>query len=98
MRSFRLDRIPWLTAAVILVNVAGYTYTARQGPLDVDAMVRFGGKVGPLIVDAGQFWRLLTANFLHRDALHLSVNMLVLAIVGGVLENAYPRPTFLPPL
>lgn len=94
-RSFRLDRFPWLTAAVVLVNVAVYTHTARQGPLDIDAMVRFGGKVGPLIVDAGQFWRLLTANFLHRDALHLTLNMLVLAIAGGVLENAYRRLDFL---
>ena len=94
-RSFRLDRFPWLTAAVILVNVSVYAYTARQGPLDIDAMVRFGAKVGPLIVDAGQFWRLLTANFLHRDALHLTVNMLVLAIVGGVLENAHRRLDFL---
>src|SRR5260370_3479397 len=95
MRPFRLDRFPWLTAAVILVNVAAYAYTARQGPLDIDAMVRFGAKVGPLIVDSGPFSRLLPANFLHRDVLHLSVHILVLAIVGGVLENAYRRLDFL---
>jgi membrane associated rhomboid family serine protease/tetratricopeptide (TPR) repeat protein len=90
-RSFRLGRFPWLTSAVILINVGVYGFTARQGPLDIDAMVRFGGKVGPLIIDVGQFWRLLTANFLHRDALHLALNMFVLLNVGGALENAY-RP------
>jgi rhomboid protease GluP len=94
-RSFRLGRFPWLTAAVILLNVAVYTFTARQGPLDIDAMVRFGGKVGPLIIDVGQFWRLLTANFLHRDALHLALNMFVLFNVGGALENAYRPLDFL---
>src|SRR5690349_9801915 len=47
--TFRLGRFPWLTAGVILLNVAVYAFTARQGPLDIDAMVRFGGKVGPLI-------------------------------------------------
>ena len=88
-RTFRLGRFPWLTASVILLNVAVYAFTARQGPLDIDAMVRFGGKVGPLIIDVGQFWRLLTANFLHRDALHLALNMFVLFNVGGALENAY---------
>jgi membrane associated rhomboid family serine protease len=81
--------------AVILLNVAIYAYTARQGPLDIDAMVRFGGKVGPLIVDVGQFWRLLTANFLHRDVLHLVLNMFVLFNVGVALENAYRPLDFL---
>src|SRR5215813_3528351 len=90
-RTFRLGRFPWLTAGVILLNIAVYAFTARQGPLDIDAMVRFGAKVGPLIIDVGQFWRLLTANFLHRDALHLALNMFVLFNVGGALENAY-RP------
>jgi membrane associated rhomboid family serine protease/tetratricopeptide (TPR) repeat protein len=88
-RTFRFGRFPWLTAAVILLNAGVYALTARQGPLDVDAMVRFGGKVGPLIIDVGQFWRLLTANFLHRDALHLVLNMFVLLNVGGAMENAY---------
>jgi rhomboid protease GluP len=80
-RTFWLARMPWVTA--------------QSGPLDLDAMVRFGGKVGPLITDLGQLWRLLTANFLHKDALHIGLNMFVLANVGAVLENAYRRLDFL---
>lgn len=90
-RSFRLGRFPWITVGVILLNLLVYALTARQGPLDIDAMVRFGGKVGPMVTDLGEFWRLLTANFLHRDALHIALNMFVLFNVGGALENAY-RP------
>ncbi len=52
-------------------------------------MVRSGGKVGPLVKDLGDLWRLLTANVLHRDALHLGLNMFVLFNVGGALENTY---------
>jgi membrane associated rhomboid family serine protease len=52
-------------------------------------MVRYGAKVAPLVMDLGEVWRLFTANFLHRDALHIGLNMFVLFNVGGLLENAY---------
>lgn len=90
-RAFRFSKFPWITSALIFVNLSVYVFTVRQGPLDLDAMVRFGGKAGPLILDLGEFWRLFTANFLHRNALHIGLNMFVLFNVGGALENAY-RP------
>lgn len=88
-RAFSLVRFPWMTAAIIFFNLAAFLYTADGGELDIDDMVRFGAKVGPLITDLGEVWRLLTANFLHRNALHLGLNMFVLFNVGGVLENTY---------
>jgi rhomboid protease GluP len=88
-RAFSVARFPWMTAALILLNLAVYLWTAREGPLDPDAMVRFGGKVGPLVEDLGQLWRLFTANFLHRDAIHIGLNMFVFFIAAGVLENTY---------
>lgn len=88
-RMFSLARFPFLTVAVLLVNLAVFLWTARGGPLDLDDMVRFGGKVEPLVRDLGQLWRLFTANFLHRDGLHIGLNLFVLFNVGGVLENGY---------
>lgn len=88
-RAFSVARFPWMTAALILLNLSVYLWTAREGPLDPDAMVRFGGKVAPLVEDLGQLWRLFTANFLHRDALHIGLNMFVFFIVAGALENTY---------
>lgn len=90
-RAFGLNRFPWMTSALILVNLAVYLLTTRAGPLDIDDMVRTGAKVGPLVTDLGQLWRLFTANFLHRDALHIGLNLFVLFNVGGALENTY-RP------
>lgn len=90
-RSFNLGRFPWVTSAIILLNVGWHLYTVQGGPLDLDQMVLWGGKVGPLIFDLGEFWRLLAANFLHRDAVHVGLNMFVLFNVGGALENVY-RP------
>jgi membrane associated rhomboid family serine protease len=88
-RAFTLLRFPWLTSAIIFLNLAVFLATAENGQLELDAMVRYGGKVGPLITDLGELWRLFTANFLHRDAVHLGVNMFVLFNVGGALENTY---------
>lgn len=88
-RAFSLTRFPFITSGIILLHLSVFLYTARNGPLDLDEMVRFGAKAGPLILDLGQLWRLFTANFLHRDALHIGLNMFVLFNVGGVLENTY---------
>jgi rhomboid protease GluP len=86
-----LARVPWVTLGLVAVQLAVYVRTVAAGPLDVDAMVRFGAKVGPLMTEAGEPWRLLTANFLHRDAAHLGLNLLVLLAAGSVLEGAWRR-------
>lgn len=36
--------------------------------------------------DGGEWWRVLTAGFLHADLIHLALNMFVLYILGQVLE------------
>jgi rhomboid protease GluP len=94
-RAFALFRFPWVTMALIAVNLAVHMWSVQSGPLDMDAMVTLGGKAAPLILDLGEFWRLVTANFLHWNLLHLGVNMFVLFNVGGALENAYRRLDYL---
>lgn len=94
-RAFALNRFPWLTSGLILINVAVFLATAENGELGLDAMVRHGAKVGPLIFDLGEVWRLFTANFLHHDALHIGLNMFVLFNVGNVLENTYRTLDFI---
>lgn len=88
-RAFSLARFPFITSAVILLNLAAFLATAEGGVMELDDMVRYGGKVGPLVFDLGEVWRLFTANFLHRDGLHLGLNMFVLFNVGGMMENTY---------
>lgn len=41
----------------------------------------------PLYVDNGDYWRLLTAAFMHYGLLHLAVNMLALVILGADIER-----------
>jgi membrane associated rhomboid family serine protease len=43
----------------------------------------------PLLVDQGEWWRVLTAAFLHGGLLHLAFNMYALWLFGPVLERRF---------
>ena len=45
-------------------------------------------------VDQGDFWRIVTAGFLHSGFLHLLFNMFGLYILGTMLEPAVGRLRF----
>ncbi|MCW2778138.1 MAG: Rhomboid family protein [Frankiales bacterium] len=56
----------------------------------------YGGDLG--VVDGiaqGQYWRLLTAMFLHYGLAHVVLNMLALVQIGPVLEAALGRARYL---
>ncbi len=90
-RAFTLGRVPLITLALALANLAVFLLELRGGPIETATMVAFGAKAGPLLHDLGELWRLLTANFVHRDWAHIGFNLFVLFHFGAALENAY-RP------
>jgi rhomboid protease GluP len=57
------------------------------GGTDLDVLCRLGALFPPA-VQAGQWWRLLSAIFLHYGALHLAMNMLGLWYLGPFVEFA----------
>src|SRR4051812_34633357 len=92
-----------VTLTLIAVNVAMYVGTAisaatvGNNPLlrnyaspVFDALAQV-----PVLVDAGEWWRLVTAAFLHIGPVHLALNMLALLVFGTELENAFGRWRFL---
>jgi rhomboid protease GluP len=89
-RAFSLGRFPWLTAVLVVLQVVLYFGIAgAQRILALDPLIQAGAKMQPNILELGETWRLLTANLLHRDILHLLFNMFFLFNVGGTIENAY---------
>lgn len=56
--------------------------------------VRFGAKVNYLIVD-GEYYRLLSAMFLHADKMHLAFNMVSLLNLGVSIEYIFGKTRFL---
>lgn len=91
-------RGPYVTQALIAINVgiyllqllmgaglsanAGWIY--EHGVLVQRAIDSSGDVVG---VAEGEWWRLLTAAFLHYGPIHLGMNMLVLWFIGPALEE-----------
>jgi membrane associated rhomboid family serine protease len=46
-------------------------------------------------VNGHQFWQIFTYAFLHADVMHLFLNLMMLAFIGGELEAAWGTPRFL---
>jgi rhomboid protease GluP len=58
------------------------------------AYLLFGAQYGPL-VDQGEWWRIVTAMFMHGGFLHLAFNMYALYILGSYAEGIYGTYRFL---
>jgi rhomboid protease GluP len=57
---------------------------------DARLLFSFGGNLAPAL-EAGDYWRLLTASFLHGGIIHLGFNLFALAVVGPQVEALYGR-------
>lgn len=82
-----------LLAAIILI----FGLTMLNGLL-VDpssTLFRFGATFGPSIIIEGQWWRFLTAMFLHADITHILFNGYALYILGLDMERIYGRGRYL---
>lgn len=85
-----------VTKALIAVNVGIFLlqYATGSGrPLESELFER-GALYGPLVAD-GEWWRLVTAGFLHASVIHIAFNMLMLWWFGQALEAALGRGRFL---
>jgi membrane associated rhomboid family serine protease len=65
-----------------------------MGGIDGRVLVRLGAKYGPLMV-AGQWWRLVTAVFLHAGLLHIVMNLWCLLDLGPAVESLFSTPKFI---
>jgi rhomboid protease GluP len=89
---------PVATATLVALNVAAFLGMAWAGVSlmapAAGALFRWGGNFPPVTVQ-GQWWRLLTATFLHAGAVHLVFNMVVLWDAGKRMERILGRGGFL---
>jgi membrane associated rhomboid family serine protease len=99
-------RGPIVTQTLIGINVALFvlelatggqlngtgSWIYEQGVLVSTAVDSSGQVVG---VSEGEWWRLVTATFLHYGPLHLGMNMLVLWFIGPPLEEYFGHSRYL---
>jgi membrane associated rhomboid family serine protease len=57
--------------------------------------IYFDGVLAAALVDQGDWWRLITAAFLHYGPIHLAFNMLALWWFGGAVEQVLGRGRYL---
>jgi rhomboid protease GluP len=86
------------TTMILLVNAALYLatglYSMNSGngnliDIDLRTLVQFGAKFSPLISQYGQWWRLVTAGFLHGGLMHIAMNSWVLFDLGAQVEEVF---------
>lgn len=82
-----------LNVLVFLVGLVSGERALQEAYGNVPGPVLIDGEVGG--VATGQYYRLLTAAFLHAGVFHLAMNMFALATLGPVLETALGRTRFL---
>ena len=63
------------------------------GSSNLDNIVRWGANYGPAIVN-GEFWRLISATFIHIGFFHLLLNMAALIIFGREVEKIFGWKAF----
>jgi membrane associated rhomboid family serine protease len=90
---------PVLTYILIGINVAIALGTllsggSASGSGGLGSSILSDGAVSRPAVDAGDWWRILTAGFLHTGLLHLLFNMFGLWVLGSLLEPAIGRVRF----
>jgi membrane associated rhomboid family serine protease len=92
---------PTVTQALIAINVIVFVAETATGTslggasgLSPGTVFAKGALAGPYISQSHEYWRLVTAGFLHDGVLHILFNMVFLYFMGQMLEPAIGRLNF----
>lgn len=80
---------PYITIALIITNIIIFILLEWNGnSLDAEYMMEMGAVYPEKIQKDGEYWRLITATFMHFGFSHLLNNMVLLGTAGQILERA----------
>jgi rhomboid protease GluP len=94
----------FVTMVILLINTGLYLAMMLRmtqqgssgfGDPDMQTLVDFGAKYAPYIIGRGEWWRLITAAFLHGGLLHILMNSWVMFDLGPQVNVAFGTPRFL---
>lgn len=87
------------TFLILLINVALYAASCWLSRSITDmngrALWVLGAKLGQSIWGDHEYWRLVTAGFLHGSVLHIAFNSWALFVLGSQVEEVFATPRFL---
>ncbi len=86
----------FVTFIILTINIALYLACSLMNPdgtafgdMSTRVLMLFGAKRGDFILENGQWFRLVTAGFLHGGLLHLLMNSWALYDVGAFVERTF---------
>jgi rhomboid protease GluP len=87
------------TFLILLINLALFAASCwlsdSINDMNGRALWVLGAKLGPSIWIDHQYWRLITAGFLHGSILHIAFNSYALFVLGSQVEEVFATPRFL---
>lgn len=83
------SRIPYATYILIAINLALFFAEVRLGGSENFAALDSLGALIPYKVWAGEWWRVINANFIHFGFLHLGTNLFALFFLGRIVELSF---------
>lgn len=86
------EKTPIITYALIAINIIIFLlmYIIGNGSEDTRTLVDFGA-LSKVLVQYGEYYRIITCAFLHIGILHLLCNMYALYVLGKDIESFYGR-------
>jgi len=89
---------PVVVYGLVAINILVYIGMVLNGtnafaPSSLD-LFRFGGNFPPATVH-GQWWRMLSSNFIHAGVIHIGFNMYILWVAGRRMERILGHTGFL---
>jgi rhomboid protease GluP len=91
----RMSRVPPVTSATLALLAVIFVAEVRMGALESRESIIAMGALARERVAAGEYWRLLTAPWLHGGTEHLVGNGIALYILGMVCEAAFGPVQFI---
>lgn len=89
MKDLYRQKKAFVNIGLIAMNVIYFLYLEATGSTEnTRFMVEHGAMYAPLVLEGGEYYRLLTSIFMHFGISHIMNNMLILYILGDNLERA----------
>lgn len=83
-----------LNVAIFVILLLASSRSGQGGIMQIDqwTMVRYGAAAPLLVFREGEWWRLITAGFLHWGLMHILFNCWAMMDVAGHTEEIYGTP------
>ena len=95
MPAIFLSRRAYLTYSLAAINLLIFLYMFSQGGVEAGRIYRQTTVIVPQALGAVEWWKLLAANFVHRDLPHLLQNLVFLCALCPLVEFVFGRKRFL---